>query len=62
MTTNETKIAILETNNSHIIQTLERIENKLESLDMRMWSMMLGLVACFGATLISIVAKALEWF
>lgn len=49
-----TKIAIIETTILYIQQSLDRIEA-------RMWSIMLGLVACVGATLISMVAKGLEW-
>ena len=62
MSTVETKIAILETTNNHFIETLIRIEKKLEGLDARMWAIMIGLVAYFGMTLVGIVAKEFKMF
>ncbi len=70
--TNDTKIAVLENTNIYIVESLNRVERRLDSmnghfhnrfdkLDNRLWQLMLFTVAGFSGVL-AIVAHGFKWF
>jgi len=37
------------------------IDDRLDRIESRMWSIMMGMVACFGATLMSMLIHGMGW-